>query len=132
VYQLDTDICIYLIKKKPVEVLKRFQEINVGDISISSITLSELIFGVRKSQYPDKNLKALEKFIISLEVLSYNTKTAYVYGNIKKALESNGTPIGPMDALIAAHAISYKNILITNNEREFNRVPGLKVENWVS
>lgn len=132
IYLLDTNICIYLIKKKPVGALKRFQEVGIGHIGISSITLSELVFGAQKSQHPGKNIQALEKFTISLEILPYNTKAAYVYGKIRKELELQETPIGPMDTLIAAHAISSQNILVTNNEKEFNRIPDLQIENWVS
>ncbi len=131
-YLLDTNICIYLIKKKPIQVLKHFQDIEVGHIGISSITLSELVFGIQKSQFPEKNIRALEKFTISLEILPYDTKAAHVYGKIRKDLESKGTPIGPMDTLIAAHAMSSQNILVTNNEKEFNRIPNLQIENWVS
>ncbi len=131
-YLLDTNICIYLIKKKPIEVLKRFQQIEIGNIGISSITLSELVFGCQKSQFPDKNLQALEKFTIPLETFPYDAKAARVYGKIRKELESKGQPIGSMDTLIAAHAISLNCILITNNEKEFNRVPDLRIENWVT
>lgn len=130
-YLLDTDICIYLIKRKPKEVLEHFKDIEIGHIGISSITFSELAFGAQKSQFPEKNLKALEKFTVSLEVLPYSTKAACIYGKIRKDLESKGTPIGPMDTLIAAHALSSNSILVTNNEKEFNRVCNLKVENWV-
>ena len=131
-YMLGTNICIYLIKKKPVEVLKRFQEVEVGNIGISSITLSELVFGAQKSQQPEKNMQALEKFTISLEILPYDINAAFVYGKIRESLEAKGTPIGPMDTLIAAQAISSRSILVTNNEKEFTRIPGLQVENWVS
>ncbi len=130
-YLLDTNICIYLIKMKPIRVLRRFQEIEAGHIGISSITFSELVFGVQKSQYYKKNIQALEKFTISLEILPYDTKAAYIYGKIRKELESQGTPIGPMDTLIAAHALSRNSVLVTNNAKEFKRVRKLKVENWV-
>ncbi len=130
-YLLDTNICIYLIKKKPINVLRRFQEAGAGRIGISSITLSELVFGVEKSQPYKKNIQALEKFTISLEILPYDTKAAYFYGKIRKELESQGTPIGPMDTLIAAHALSRNLVLVTNNSKEFKRVKKLKVENWI-
>jgi len=109
--------------------LKRFQEVEAGNIGISSIALSELAFGVQKSQYHKKNIQALEKFTISLEILPYDTKAAYVYGKIRKELESQGTPMGPMDILIVAHALSRNLILVTNNVKEFKRVNKLKVEN---
>ncbi len=131
-YLLDTNICIYLIRRKPIQVLHRFQQIKIGSIGISSITFSELTFGAQKSQFPEKNLQALEKFTIPLKTLPYDTKAAYIYGKIRKELESKGQPIGSMDTLIAAHAVSINCILVTNNEKEFNKVPDLQVENWIT
>ncbi|BBA70903.1 type II toxin-antitoxin system tRNA(fMet)-specific endonuclease VapC [Geobacter sulfurreducens] len=127
---LDTNICIYIIKKQPVAVLNRFLEYQVGDIGISSITLAELRYGVAKSTRREKNAKALDEFIIPLEVISYDESAAHVYGDIRAALEKAGTPIGSMDMLIAAHAVSLGIPLITNNTREFLRVPSLKVIDW--
>ena len=103
---LDTNICIYLIKQQPVAVLKRFLEYQVGDIGISSITLSELRYGVAKSTHQEKNTKALDEFIIPLEVVSFDEEAARSYGDIRAALEKAGTPIGAMDMLIAAHAVA--------------------------
>lgn len=131
-YLLDTNICIYIIKKKPIEVIKRFQKILPGQVAISSITLSELQFGIEKSNFPGKNRDALEKFLIPLEIISYDSEASIVYGRIRKHLESKGTPIGSLDTLIAAHAISINSILVTNNEKEFCRVPDLVIENWIS
>lgn len=131
-YLLDTDTCIYIIKEKPESVLSYFQKIDVGHISISSITLSELVFGAEKSGNPKKNLNALEKFVMPLEILPYKASTAYTYGKIRNDLEAKGIPIGPMDTLIAAHALDYDCTLVTNNEREFTRVPELKIENWAN
>ena len=130
-YLLDTNICIYIIKKKPVQVIKRFQKLFPGQVAISSITLSELNFGVEKSNFPEKNRDALEKFLVSLEILNYDSNASSVYGKIRKHLASQGTPIGSLDTLIAAHAISINAILVTNNEKEFCRVPDLALENWV-
>ncbi|HML78687.1 type II toxin-antitoxin system tRNA(fMet)-specific endonuclease VapC [Geobacter sulfurreducens] len=127
---LDTNICIYIIKKQPVAVLNRFLEYQVGDIGISSITLAELRYGVAKSTRREKNAKALDEFIIPLEVISYDESAAHVYGDIRAALEKAGTPIGSMDMLIAAHAVSLGIPLVTNNTREFLRVPSLKVIDW--
>ncbi|MCF6180051.1 MAG: type II toxin-antitoxin system VapC family toxin [Geopsychrobacter sp.] len=128
---LDTNICIYIIKQKPPVVLERFREYQVGDIGISSITLAELHYGVAKSQYREKNLAALEEFIIPLEILSFDEQASHTYGEIRAGLESAGTPIGAMDLLIAAHAVALGVTLVTNNTREFVRVPNLAVANWV-
>jgi tRNA(fMet)-specific endonuclease VapC len=127
---LDTNICIYIIKQQPVTVLKRFLEYQIGDIGISSITLSELCYGVAKSTHREKNAKALDEFIIPLELVTYDESAAQVYGDIRAALEKAGTPIGSMDMLIAAHAVSLGIPLVTNNTREFLRVPSLKIIDW--
>ncbi len=127
---LDTNICIYIIKQRPPEVLKRFLEYQVGDIAISTITLAELRYGVAKSHYPGKNTKALDDFILPLEILPFDEEATRSYGEIRASLEKAGTPIGSMDLLIAAHAVSQGVTLVTNNSREFERVPGLKAVNW--
>jgi len=127
---LDTNICIYIIKQQPARVLKRFLEYQIGDIGISSITLSELYYGVAKSQHQDKNSKALEQFITPLEVVPFDDAAAQAYGAIRATLEKVGTPIGSMDMLIAAHAVALGIPLVTNNTREFERVPGLEVVDW--
>ncbi|MBN2542704.1 type II toxin-antitoxin system VapC family toxin [bacterium] len=131
-YMLDTNICIYIINKKPVIVLERMQTHNIGEICISTITLSELEYGVQKSSNPGRNKLALLEFIAPIEVLPYNEKCAREYGLIRAKLEKAGSSIGAMDLLIAAHALSLKHVLITNNTREYSRVTGLKVENWIS
>lgn len=128
---LDTNICIYIIKQQPSSVLKRFLKYEIGDISISSITLSELRYGVAKSTDVERNRAALDEFVIPLEVIPFGEEAAEVYGDIRAALEKAGTPIGAMDLLIAAHAVSQGVALVTNNVREFSRVPRLTVENWV-
>ena len=128
---LDTNTCIYLIKKHPPEVLRRFNEYTVGDIGISSITAAELHFGVQKSQRPEENRRALEQFLLPLTVAHFDENTAAAYGHVRAHLEKQGTPIGSLDTLIAAHALSLDLTLVTNNVREFERVPGLKVKNWV-
>ena len=129
---LDTNICIYIIKQQPVAVLKRFLEYQAGDIGISSVTLSELRYGVAKSAYKDKNSLALDEFIISLEVVSFDEKAALIYGDIRASLEKAGTPIGSMDMLIAAHAVSLNIPLVTNNTREFVRISALDIIDWVA
>ena len=128
---LDTDTCIYLIKNKPPEVLARFDEYAVGDIAVSSITVAELYFGARKSQRPAQNEQALEQLLLPLEILRFDFEAAMAYGRVRMALERSGTPIGPLDTLIAAHAVSLGLKLVTNNVREFERVPNLELDNWV-
>ena len=127
---LDTSICIYIIKRKPVTVLERFRTYQVGDIGISSVTLSELRFGVAKSEYRVKNAQALEEFITPLEIVPFGEEAAFAYGEIRAALEKAGTVIGSMDLLIAAHAVALSVPLVTNNSREFERVSGLDVLDW--
>lgn len=129
---LDTNICIYIIKQQPVTVLKRFLEYQIGDIGISSITLSELRFGVAKSTLQEKNTNALDEFITPLEVVSFDEEAAHVYGDIRATLEKAGAPIGSMDMLIAAHAVSLGIPLVTNNRREFVRIPALNIIDWVA
>ena len=128
---LDTNICIYLIKKKPVTIINRFNEHSIGDIGVSSITVAELFFGVQKSQHRKQNQAALMQFMSPLEIAEFNTDAAFKYGQIRAELESKGTPIGSLDTLIAGHALSLGVTLVTNNEREFSRVSGLNIENWV-
>jgi len=128
---LDTNICIYIIKQQPVAVLKRFLEYQIGDIGISSITLSELRYGVAKSTHQEKNTKALDEFITPLDVVSFDEEAAHVYGDIRATLEKAGTPIGSMDMLIAAHAVSLGIPLVTNNAREFVRIPALNIIDWL-
>ena len=129
-YLLDTNIVIYVLKRRPVEVLEIFNT-NASRMAISSITLSELFYGAEKSINVDKNLEAIEEFISHLEVLSYDAKASQHYGQIKAALEKKGEVIGENDIHIAAHAISQGLILVTNNLREFKRVPNLALENWI-
>ena len=129
---LDTNICIYIIKQQPITVLKRFLEYQIGDIGISSITLSELRYGVAKSTHQEKNSMALDEFIIPLEIVPFDDEAARAYGNVRAALEKAGTPVGAMDMLIAAHAVSLGIPLVTNNTREFVRIPSLTVIDWLA
>lgn len=131
-YLLDTNIYIHIIKKKPIEVLEKFKEYTVGDIAISSITVAELKYGVQKSQLRERNDEALQKFLIPIVIEDFDYKAAAVYGRIRSHLESKGTPIGPLDNLIAAHALSLNVTLVTNNTKEFKRVPGLTLANWAT
>ena len=127
---LDTNICIYIIKRRPQSVLDRFSTFPVGDIGISTITLAELEYGAAKSAQPRKNREALEEFVSPLDLAPFDRDAAEAYGRIRAALERKGLPIGAMDMLIAAHALSLGVNLVTNNEKEFRRVSGLRVENW--
>ena len=131
-YMLDTDTCIYIIKKKPNEVIERFKKYDIEEICISSITYSELMYGVRKSQQSVKNYISLILFVNNIEIMDYDSKAGEYYGDIKTELEIKGTPIGPLDTLIAAHAKSLGYTVITNNTKEYKRINGLKVENWVN
>lgn len=129
-YMLDTNICIYVMKEKPEAVLRRFQqELNAG-LCISSITLAELEYGMKHSSNPIKNEQALLRFLVPLSILPFGATAAFEYGDIRDYLQKQGTPIGPLDMLIAAHARSEGMILVTNNIREFERVPNLELENW--
>lgn len=130
-YLLDTNICIYIIKKQPVEVFNRLRKCAVGDVAISSVTLAELEYGAAKSSKPAQNRNALIAFLSPLEILSFDDRAAIHYGDIRACLEKKGKIIGSMDMLIAAHARSIPLILVTNNMDEFSRVPDLRVENWV-
>lgn len=130
-YLLDTNICIYLIRRRPPQVLDRFQRCAIGDIGLSTVTVAELEYGAAKSEFPAKNRQALEAFTLPLEIVSFDTAAAVAYGSVRADLERQGIPIGAMDLLIAAHALSLGVILVTNNTREFARVQGLPVENWV-
>jgi len=129
---LNTNICIYIIKQQPSAVLKNFLEYQVGDIGISSITLSELRYGVAKSKHSEKNAKALDEFIIPLDIASFDEDAALAYGDIRTTLEKSGTPIGAMDMLIAAHAVSMGVTLVTNNTREFSRIATLDIVDWTT
>lgn len=129
-YLLDTNIAIYVIKRKPIALLDVFNR-HTNRLAISSITMAKLMHGAEKSQYVSKNLANVEAFIARLQVLDYGQKAASHYGNIRASLEKQGKSIGVNDLHIAAHARSEGLILVTNNEKEFIRVEGLRVENWV-
>lgn len=129
-YMLDTNIVIYVIKRRPLEVLETFNQ-HAGQLSISAITLAELLHGAEKSAKPDHNLNQAEEFVSRLEVLEYGLKAAAHHGDIRADLERKGTPIGVNDLHIAGHARSEGLILVTNNMREFERVKALRLENWL-
>jgi len=129
-FMLDTNICIYMIKQKPIQAIQHIQKYKPTDIGISAITLSELKYGIEKSQHTEQNRIALLQFMMPFEIAPYDESAAQVYGNIRSALEKQGQPIGAMDLLIAAHALAMNTILVTNNEKEFLKVPGIQVQNW--
>ena len=130
-YLVDTNICIYLIKKRPPSVIAKFNEHSVGDIGVSSLTVAELAYGVQKSQRRTQNREALLQFLSPLVISEFDANAAFSYGKIRAELESQGTPIGSLDTLIAGHAVSLEVTLVTNNEREFSSVPDLVIENWM-
>jgi len=131
-FLIDTNICIFIMNNHPSEVVQKFRNVGVGNIGISSITVSELQYGVYKSKHIKENTRRLEEFLSPFEILFYGEKESRHYGIIRNQLEKEGNTIGPLDLLIAAHALSNKLILITNNEKEFNRIKSLKVDNWVT
>jgi tRNA(fMet)-specific endonuclease VapC len=130
-YLLDTNICIYLIKKHPPEVLARFQQIQLKQLHIPTITLFELYYGIEKNNSQQRNLAALENFITPLTIVDFTLDAAKKAAKIRNHLQKQGTPIGAYDIQIAAIAIALNMTLLTNNTREFERVKGLKLENWV-
>lgn len=127
---LDTCTCIDLLRGKTPHLADRFQRYRYQEVAISAITLAELCHGAEKSRDPKGNLLTVLRFLLPLEVLSFDHKVASAYGKIRAALERAGKAIGPLDTLIAAHAVSQGMTLVTSNEREFRRVEGLRVENW--
>ena len=128
-FLLDTNICIYIINRRPAGVFRHFAGLHAGEVAISSITGGELHFGVAKSG-SQRNLQALEKFLAPLDVLPFDDAAMREYGRLRHYLEGKGTSIGALDTLIAAHALALDTVLVTNNLREFKRVPGLRLENW--
>jgi tRNA(fMet)-specific endonuclease VapC len=130
-FLLDTNICVELIRAKSLEVQRRFRRHPVETIALSSITLAELQFGVVQSQQPTRAAAALMKFLTPIVIVNFDHVAATAYGELRSSLESAGTPIGPLDTLIAAQALAHDLTLVTNNEREFRRAPGLRIENWI-
>ncbi len=126
---LDTNICIYIINAKPPEVLARFHRFHLGDIGLSTVVAAELAYGVAKSG-SERNRKALEMFLAPLELIPFDPPAVWAYGELRADLERRGQPIGALDTMIAAQALSMNAVLVTNNTREFSRIAGLKLENW--
>lgn len=128
---LDTNICIYIINAKPPEVLARFHQYRLGEVGLCSVVAAELAYGVAKSQSA-RNRAALEMFLAPLEILPFDSKAVWAYGDLRANLEREGKTIGALDTMIAAHALSLDATLVTNNTREFERVSGLRLENWAA
>jgi tRNA(fMet)-specific endonuclease VapC len=131
-FMLDTSICVELLRGRAPAVLARMRSLDVDEVTISSITLAELQYGVAKSANPARHEVLLAEFCAPLDILPFDALAAETYGRTRTAIERNGTPIGPLDALIASHALSLHVTLVTNNDREFRRVPGLRVEKWTT
>ena len=129
-YMLDTHICIHIIREKPVKVLKKLRSFDISDIAVSAITHSELEHGIVFSSRRKANQEALAQFLSPLKIVPYDDRAAANYGQIRNRLEKKGSVIGAMDLLIGAHARSIPVTLVTNNHREFKKIPGLRVENW--
>ncbi len=129
-YLLDTNICIYIINKRPAAVLENIRSKHPNEISISSITIAELNYGAERSQNPHQNRIAILEFLIPFNLLDFDQKAAS-YGRIREELELKGTPIGPMDLLLASQATAYNLIFVTNNTKEFKRIDYLRLENWL-
>lgn len=131
-YMLDTNTCIHLIKHHPASLRKKLSAVQVGEVAVSSIVSAELWYGVAFSQKKEENEAALKDFLQYVEVLDWPQETAPLYGRIRAELRKKGILIGAMDLLIAIHALFLEKVLVTNNQKEFNRIPGLRVENWVA
>lgn len=127
---LDTNICIHVINARPPGVLERFRQHRMGEIGLCSVVAAELAYGVAKSGSP-RNRQGLEMFLAPLIILPFDEAALWAYGDLRAELERKGTPIGALDTMIASHALSQQSTLVTNNTREFARVPGLALENWV-
>ncbi|MDH4197085.1 MAG: type II toxin-antitoxin system VapC family toxin [Candidatus Aminicenantes bacterium] len=131
-FMLDTDSCIALIKRKPSGLLRRMTSLAPGEVGLSAITLAELRYGVAKSAQRERNSQALDEFLLPLEIADFDEPAANAYGEVRVALEKSGRPIGPLDTQIGAHALSLGATLVTHNVREFSRIKGLAVEDWLS
>lgn len=130
-YMLDTDTVIYTIKNKPTSARETFKK-NTGLMCISAVTLGELIFGAERSAHVERNLADIEGLVARLDVLSFDEQAALHFGQIRAELANAGTPIGPYDQMIAGHARSIGLILVSNNQKEFSRVSGIRTENWIT
>lgn len=129
-YLLDTNICIYVIKRRPPIVLAKLKAIGLAKVAVSAVTISEMEFGLHKSKTPVTSRECMIEFLVGPEIIDFDVNDAIEFGRIRAYLEAKGTPIGPYDMQLAAQAVARNLIFVTNNEREFARVPGLKIQNW--
>ena len=130
-YLLDTNVCIHIIRKKPIEVINKLRKLNIEDVGVSTITLSEMEYGICKSKRRDENKFSLAEFLAPFEIIHFDDNAAKVYGQIRADLEVRGEIIGAMDLLLASQALSMGAIMVTNNTKEFSRINDLIVEDWV-
>jgi len=131
-FMLDTNTCIALVKREPLQVWQRFEALSAGDVGISWVTMTELEFGVAKSQHQEKNQAALDEFVLPLETAPMDIDTARCYGQVRARLQAQGTPIGPMDLMIGVHALTLGVTSVTNNVGAFSRIEGLAIVDWLS
>ena len=129
-FMLDTDICSYIMREKPIQVLERFDSYEMEQFCISVVSYAEFIYGVQKSSNPKKHQRLVENFILHVDIIPWDCAAAEHYGQIRKELESLGQTVGNMDMMIASHARSQGMTIVTNNERHFGRITGLRIENW--
>lgn len=129
-FMLDTDICSYIMREKPIQVLERFDSYEMEQFCISVVSYAEFIYGVKKSSNPEKHRRLVENFVLHVDIIPWDCSSAEHYGQIRKELESRGQIVGNMDLMIAAHALSQGMTIVTNNERHFGRITGLRIENW--
>lgn len=130
-YMLDTDICSYIMREKPLEILRRFNGLEMEQFSISIITYAEFMYGIENFPNSKKHRAIVEKFILHVDILPWGQSAAEHYGQIRAELQKKGNSIGAMDMMIAGHARSIKRTLVTNNEKHFSRISNLKIENWI-
>ena len=131
IWLLDTNTCIYFLNRASEKIVDRFRELSPSQLRLPSITVAELYYGAEKSKARAKNRDKVKRFVSAFEVIPFDEKTCSVYSKMRCALERSGTPLGPMDLLIAAIGLTHNFILVTNNIKEFRRVKGLKIENWL-
>jgi len=131
IYLLDTNTCIYFLNKSSEKIISQFKRFSPSEINLPSITVAELFYGAEKSKAKKKNWAIVENFVSTFEIVPFDEKSCEIYARIRASLEKSGVPIGPMDLLIASISLSNNSILVTNNTKEFRRIKGLKLENWV-
>jgi tRNA(fMet)-specific endonuclease VapC len=131
IYLLDTNTCIYFLNKSSEKIVSQFKRLSPSEINLASITVAELFYGAEKSKAKKKNWAIIENFVSNFEIVPFDEKSCAIYARIRASLEKSGLPIGPMDLLIASISLANNYILVTNNIKEFRRIKGLKIENWL-